>query len=142
MYVRREIPSTFAAALEIRLMSGLDTSCRRTLELLNASRTAGIEILRAPSGSHIGYISTAKMDRWTLRALARKGEMPGSGHEWTEGNIRVIHDVVFVPGWNAVCAQLLRAYVYQHRAVARVRNGRVLWSARRRGKHAPRPLSA
>lgn len=123
------------AALELRLMPRGGISAMEFLNLQKSARVGMLRIFRDQLTRPIGYIAWAMIDRASLGRLLKYGRYPAYQHEWKEGGVCLILDVLVASRGRCEAISSLREFVRGQRAVVYARDGetpRVL--IRRRGR--------
>ena len=121
--------------LSQRMESGLGLSADQLHRTFSSVESGNIKLLESTTeiGRYIGYIAYGYFDAPTLRLLSRTGQLPKNRHEWNEGRIMFVHDVVIQARWRDEGIRQLRHFVSDTRALAHKRRSTLmLYSCGRR----------
>ncbi|WP_414440172.1 hypothetical protein [Burkholderia sp. 22PA0106] len=101
----------------LRTMAGLSTDPTLAKQLLFSVRTDKLHFIESDAGVPLGYIAWASINRDTLRQLRATAAMPYYLHEWMEGSLSLVIDILVLPEWRASATRLLLRARRGHRSV-------------------------
>jgi hemolysin-activating ACP:hemolysin acyltransferase len=133
MAVRESQMSLIIETLDLRAGAGLSLTPGEFLNIRNAGVANTLRLFCDALSRPIGYVSWANVSGATIRRLSRSGRWPFYLHEWREGGICLITDVMLVRQHRSEAIRHLRTFSRMNRVVVVVRVGKPLRLYRRRG---------
>jgi hypothetical protein len=109
--------------LFLRTLAGFDTRPALAKQLLFSVKTGKIRFLESDAGALVGYVAWASISREALLQLRASGRMPNYLHEWMEGSLSLVIDLMLLPEWQANAPRLLLAARKGHRTIVTQREG-------------------
>ncbi|MBT0722442.1 hypothetical protein HGT70_14280 [Rosenbergiella collisarenosi] len=93
----------------LRMAAGLGSSPLQQKWVYFSASTQKVTFIYTPSGVMAGYFIWASVNRDTWRQLKSTGVWPVYRHEWDEGTLSLILDVLILPEWRgSLIPQLLK----------------------------------
>ncbi|NIF20355.1 hypothetical protein [Candidatus Pantoea multigeneris] len=118
----------------MRMVAGLDSSLIVQKWAYFSASADKVSFLQTPQGATVGYVLWASVNRDTWRQLKNTGRLPVYRHEWSEGKLSLILDVVVIPEWRgSLNLQLLRLR-RDHAAIYGLHRDRLFRYHRPKGK--------
>ena len=115
----------------LRALAGLETSIEQGTRLMHSVYSGNYRFLYGSANEHEGYIIWAAIDRHSYLSLKRGGPMPRYRHEWNEGSLVLVLDVVLVARARGRFLTQLLALTRQWRDIVLVRHDRPVRRYRR-----------
>ncbi|MDC4556349.1 hypothetical protein OHV93_17050 [Acinetobacter baumannii] len=105
----------------LRSYSGLDTTVLNSKYNYFSIAADKYFFINTSSGVLAGYITWASINRDTYMQLKTTGNFPRYYHEWIEGNITLILDVVIIPEWRKSLIKELLIFFKKHDKIVFIR---------------------
>lgn len=115
----------FTEIFTLRCESKLATTHRELANLILSIDTNSYQIFRSNDGTPIGYIAWANVSLDMLWQMNMHYTFPLFFHEWKDGNIRYIHDVLISPSHIKKCLFQLRSSVKDIEHIAYMRGNKM-----------------
>ena len=113
---------------ELRSTAYIDTSAE-LLRLLTCSiNSKKFKVLNCDLGKPIGYIAWADINEETLFRLKYLGQFPKYFYEWSEGDIRLIVDLVIVGGIKRIGYRRLINFYKAANKCAYIRKDKIIFN--------------
>lgn len=121
-----KLDDNFSEALLVRIARGLETSSNHLSKLIDAGVFGRIHILRNHSLQPIGYVAYATITKSTLKMLGRTHGVLYYSHEWNEGNIVHIVDIVLDRNYETTAIAKLREFLNGKRLISFIKRSRLM----------------
>lgn len=125
----------FIGAISLRMEAGLGLSWQELSNLKKSSMFSNIEILSNANNTKLGYVAWASVNKETALQLLQYGLFPHYPYEWSEGNICLIVDVLFIPGKQHEAKKSLLKFLTKKRVIAFQRRNKASLLIKQIGKY-------
>ncbi len=105
------------SALALRIQAGESASWQELLAIRNAAENKTLTILLDDDGLEVGYIAWANINKETALKLLQSGAFPHYPYEWSEGNICLIDDIMFIPNKSKNAQKSLSLFLSKKRVI-------------------------
>lgn len=121
--------------IDVRCMKQLDTHHPLLGPIKNAAKDQRIKVFFSSTKTPIGYIAWAHLNKEALIMMSKTIKMPPYPHEWNEGKLMVVFDVVFAPQWEKIAKGKLIRFLNKQRFFAFTRRGKFRAYLKINGRH-------
>lgn len=108
----------FFDAMYMRAGVGMATTAVELNHLVRGASQGTVEIFRSYTGVAIGYVTYARINRWTLDWVIQSKLPVMHPHEWNEGYISHVMDFVLLPGQRTLAIRRFRNWFKRQRLVS------------------------
>ena len=129
------LPESFEDIMAVRAQAKLDTDHQLLIHLRNSFHNKTVEIFFSAMNNSVGYIAWADIDRHSLHMIKTYQTMPIYEYEWSEGNICLIFDIVFIPGFAKTAKAAFLEFLRTRKAIAYLKNKRFRLYLRSHGRY-------
>lgn len=103
--------------VRLRVASQENTSPALLARLIQSCERGNIHVIRTSMQQPIGYFAWIRVCKESFRIVSARKMLPAMYFENDEGYLRIVYDVVFLPGMDLYCKGDLRNFISRSRLV-------------------------
>jgi hemolysin-activating ACP:hemolysin acyltransferase len=135
MILPNRSPVDFSKIVDIRCLSGLDTTANLLGTLKHSAKEGRVEVFYSTAKNPIAYVAWAEVNKESMSLMTKRKKMPAYPYEWNEGKFIVVYDIVFIPNWGDLARAKTLSFLFQHRFFAYLRRDRLHVFSRVNSRH-------